>query len=165
MFTLQIANDAKYADLNREIVETIVRVKPTASPVPRSRPGAIMTEARWKHWPCVFPQHGPGRKHLRKIELVDWQLEIVAEYPEQLLRGLFHSDGCRILNWASKPGRDKRYEYVRYQFANESDDIRKILTDALDVLGIPWRQPRRNVIAVSRKEGVERLDTFVGPKS
>ena len=22
-----------------------------------------------KHWPCLFPQHGPGRKHERKIEL------------------------------------------------------------------------------------------------
>ncbi|MFF1816634.1 transcriptional regulator [Kribbella sp. NPDC058245] len=165
VFTLQIVNDARYADLNREIAETIIRVKPTASPVPRRGTGCIMTEARWKHWPCLFPQHGPGRKHLRKIELVDWQLEIVAKYPEQLLRGLFHSDGCRFVNWASKPGREKVYEYVRYHFSNESDDIRKILTDTLDVLGIPWRQPRRNVIAVSRREGVDRLDTFVGPKS
>jgi hypothetical protein len=22
-----------------------------------------------KHWPCLFPQHGPGRKHERKIQL------------------------------------------------------------------------------------------------
>jgi hypothetical protein len=36
------------------------------------------------------------------IELVDWQLEIVAKYPEQLLRGLFNSDGSRFVNWASK---------------------------------------------------------------
>jgi len=26
-----------------------------------------------KHWPCLFPQHGPGRKHERRIELVPWQ--------------------------------------------------------------------------------------------
>jgi hypothetical protein len=26
-----------------------------------------------KHWPCLFPQHGPGRKHQRKIELTVWQ--------------------------------------------------------------------------------------------
>jgi hypothetical protein len=164
VFTLQIANDAKYPDLNREILETIKRVKPTASPCPRRGVGSVLTEARWKHWPCLFPQHGPGRKHLRKIELVDWQLEIVAEYPEKLLRGLFHSDGCRVLNWASKPD-GKRYHYVRYMFSNESEDIRKILTDALDLLGIPWRQPRRNVIAVSRSEAVAVLDGFVGRKS
>ncbi|TCC05235.1 transcriptional regulator [Kribbella soli] len=164
VFTLQIANDERYSDLNQEIAETIKRVKPNASPCLRGGGGAIRVEARWKHWPCVFPQHGPGRKHLRKIELADWQREIVAEYPEQLLRGLFHSDGCRFVNWASKPD-GKRYYYPRYMFSNESEDIRKILTDALDQLGIAWRQPRRNAIAVSRREAVAVLDTFVGAKS
>lgn len=165
VFTLQIVNDQKYSELNQEIVETIKRVKPTASPCPRRGIGVIRVEARWKHWPCLFPQHGPGRKHLRKIELAGWQREIVAKYPEQLLRGLFHSDGCRFVNWASRPGREKRYYYVRYMFSNESEDIRNILTETLDLLGIPWRQPRRNAIAVSRKEAVAALDTFVGPKS
>jgi len=134
VFTLQIANDAKYVDLNREIAETIVRVKPTASPCLRKGPGMIRTEGRWKHWPCLFPQHGVGRKHERTIALVGWQAEIVAKYPEQLLRGLFHSDGCRFVNWASKAD-GRRYEYVRYMFSNESADIRKILTDTLDRLG------------------------------
>ncbi|WP_350276845.1 transcriptional regulator [Kribbella sp. HUAS MG21] len=165
VFTLQIVNDERYGVLNEEIAATIRRVKPTASPCLRGGGGAIRVEARWKHWPCVFPQHGPGRKHLRRIELADWQREIVAKYPEQLLRGLFHSDGCRVVNWASKPGREKRYYYVRYMFSNESDDIRKILTDTLDLLGIAWRQPRVNAIAVSRKEAVAALDVFVGPKS
>jgi hypothetical protein len=64
--------------------------------------GYIRIEVRWKHWPCLFPQHGVGRKQLRKIELADWQREIVAKCPEQLLRGLFHSDGCRFVNWATK---------------------------------------------------------------
>jgi hypothetical protein len=30
-----------------------------------------------KHWPCFFPQHGPGRKHLRPIHLATWQQTIV----------------------------------------------------------------------------------------
>ena len=30
-----------------------------------------------KRWPEVFPQHGPGRKHNRKIELEPWQRDIV----------------------------------------------------------------------------------------
>lgn len=130
----------------------------------RGGSGAVRVEARWKHWPCVFPQHGPGRRHPRKIELREWQREIVAKYPEQLLRGLFHSDGCRFVNWASKPD-GKRYFYVRYMYSNESDDIRNTLTSTLDLLGIKWRQPRRNAIAVSRKEAVDALDRFVGPKS
>jgi len=164
VFTLQIANDQRYPALNQEIAATIKRVKPNARPCLRGGSTAIRIEARWKHWPCVFPQHGPGRKHLRKIELEPWQWVIVAKYPERLLRGLFHSDGCRARNWARKPG-GKRYDYPRYMFANESEDIRNILTDALDLLGIPWRQPRRNAIAVSRKEGVAALDRFVGVKN
>ena len=164
VFTLQIVNDQKYSELNQEIADTIKRVKPNASPCLRGGAGAIRVEARWKHWPCVFPQHGAGRKHLRRIELQPWQSEIVAKYPEQLLRGLFHSDGCRFVNWASKPD-GRRYYYVRYMFSNESEDIIGILTDALDLLGISWRRPRRNAIAVSRKGGVAALDGFVGPKS
>ncbi len=54
---------------------------------------------------------------------------------------------------------------MRYMFSNESEDIIGILTDALDLLGISWRRPRHNAIAVSRKEGVAALDAFVGPKS
>jgi hypothetical protein len=162
---LSIANDPKYPDLNEEIAATMRLVKPTASPWMRGG-HAIRIEAGWRHWPCLFPQHGPGLKHRRKIELEPWQREIVAKYPEQLLRGLFHSDGCRFVNWASKPGiGDGTNYYVRYMFSNESEDIRNKLTDALDLLGIPWRQPRRNAIAVSRREAVAALDTFVGPKS
>jgi hypothetical protein len=163
VYVLSISNDPKYPVLNQEIAATMRLVKPTASPCLRNG-HAIRIEARWKHWPCLFPQHGPGRKHERKIELEVWQLEIVAKYPEQLLRGLFHSDGCRFVNWASKPASGKRYYYVRYMFSNESEDIRKILTDALDLLGIAWRQPRRNAIAVSRKDAVAVLDGFVGVK-
>jgi hypothetical protein len=99
--------------------------------------------------------------------LEDWQREIVAEHPGPLLRGLFHSDGCRITNWTERvvAGERKRYEYPRYMFSNESEDIIGILTDALDVLDIAWRRPRRNLIAVSRREAVAALDEFVGPKS
>lgn len=165
VFTLQIINDERYPELNQEIAETIKRVKPNASPCFRGGGGAVRVEARWKHWPCVFPQHGPGRKHLRKIGLEEWQRAIVAQYPDQLLRGLFHSDGCRVVNWASRPGTEQRYYYLRYQFSNKSDDIRKILTDALDLLGIAWRLPRWDTVAVSRKEAVAVLDGFVGPKS
>ncbi|WBQ02399.1 transcriptional regulator [Kribbella sp. CA-293567] len=170
VFTLQIANDDRYPELTQEIAATMRMVKPTGSPCLRGSKTASYTriEVRWKHWPCLFPQHGPGRKHLRRIELAGWQQEIVAKYPEQLVRGLFHSDGCRFVNWASKPtvdGGTKRYHYIRYMFSNESDDIRNILTDALDLLGIPWRKPRVNVVAVSRRAGVDALDRFVGGKS
>ena len=45
------------------------------------RPGASSCQAHWKHWPCLFPQHGPGRKHERPIVLEDWQRAIVEAHP------------------------------------------------------------------------------------
>jgi hypothetical protein len=167
VYVLSISNDPRYPMLNQEIAATMRLVKPTASPCLRNGQ-AIRIEARWKHWPCLFPQHGAGRKHLRTIELSGWQREIVAKYPESLLRGLFHSDGSRFHNTVAKTLADgvrKEYQYVRYMFWNESEDIIGILTDALDLLGIPWRRPRGNAVAVSRRDGVEVLDRFVGPKS
>jgi len=100
-----------------------------------------------------------GLKHLWKIEVADWQREIVAKYPEQLLRGLFHSDGCRFIDWASKPGREQRYYYVRYMFSNESEDIIGILTAALDLLGS--RAGDRDVTR-SRSVGRKVLPRWMG---
>jgi hypothetical protein len=44
---------------------------------------------------CLFPQHGPGRKHERPIVLAGWQQSITRRHPKQLIRGLIDSDGCR----------------------------------------------------------------------
>ena len=120
-----------------------------------------------KHWPCLFPQHGPGKKHTRPIVLAPWQEEIVARHPGELLRGLFHSDGCRVTNWTRRPvgGGTKRYEYPRYLFSNESPDILRLCGRALGMLGVAHRFPRRNVISVARREAVAALDAVVGPKS
>ena len=46
------------------------------------------------HWECLFPQHGPGRKHERSITLQDWQQEIVDRYSGVLLRGLIHFEAA-----------------------------------------------------------------------
>jgi hypothetical protein len=37
------------------------------------RKAVLRIESTWKQWPCYIPQHGPGLKHNRKIELVAWQ--------------------------------------------------------------------------------------------
>jgi hypothetical protein len=37
-----------------------------------------------RHWPCFFPQHGSGRKHLREIELQPWQRMITRRHPGSL---------------------------------------------------------------------------------
>jgi hypothetical protein len=42
--------------------------------------------------------------------------------------------------------------------------IRGIFTDALDLLGIAWRQSNPRNISIARREAVAALDAFVGPK-
>jgi len=116
----------------------------------------------WMHWPCLFPQHGAGRKHERPILLAAWQREIVAEHPWPLIRGLIHSDGCRAINRVTAHG--VRYAYPRYFFANESADILGIMAEALDRVGVAWRLNRPNSISVARRESVAKLDAHVGPK-
>ncbi|MFI1026681.1 helix-turn-helix domain-containing protein [Streptomyces sp. NPDC020951] len=123
-----------------------------------------------KHLWCLFPQHGPGKKHERPIILEPWQQAIVDAHPWEFIRGLIHSDGCRITNWTTRivAGERKRYEYPRYFFTNVSDDIRRLFTDTLEKLGIEWTHCTRNGnpynISVAKKAHVALLDTHVGPK-
>ena len=114
-----------------------------------------------------LPQHGPGKKHERPIVLEQWQQEIVDTHPGPLLRGLIHSDGCRMTNWARRPvaGEMKRYEYPRYFFSNKSLDILALCCAALHRLGIAYRRPRWDQVSVARREAVAALDVWVGPKT
>lgn len=107
-----------------------------------------------------------GRKHTRRIELEPWQQEIVAEHPRQLLRGLFHSDGCRVANRIRRrfATEAKEYEYPRYFLTNRSADILSLCGATLDQLGIAWKYSKSYVISVARREAVAALDEFVGPK-
>ena len=117
--------------------------------------------------PYAFPQHGPGHKHKRPIELTEWQQRITRAHPESLIRGLIHSDGCRCLNRFKvklPSGRVAEYEYPRYFFSNLSEDIRRIFCEHCELLGIRWTQSNPRNISVSHRRSVARLDEFVGPK-
>ncbi|HEU4514540.1 MAG TPA: transcriptional regulator [Nocardioidaceae bacterium] len=166
VYALHIVNDARYVGLNAHLIDLMRRVKPACRPHTRSTPGAVITTVSWKHWPCLFPQHGPGRKHERALFLEDWQRASVEAHPEDFIRGLFHSDGCRVRNWTMRKvaGQEKRYEYPRWQFVNSSSDILRFCTEALDLLDVAWRQSRWNCISVSTRAGVARLDELVGLK-
>jgi hypothetical protein len=111
-----------------------------------------------KHWICFFPQHGPGPKHKRKIELTTWQQELIDRDPRPLLQGLLHSDGCRVDNWV------KGTAYPRYHFSNTSTDIQAIFGRACDALGVQWRPHSRVSLSVARRQSVALLDEFIGPK-
>ncbi len=111
---------------------------------------------------CLFPQHGHGAKHLRRIGLTDWQAELVSEQAKSFLRGLIHSDGCRFTNRVRHGS--KTYEYPRYNFTNVSQDIRALFTSACDLLGIEWRPMNARNISIAKRDSVASVDEFVGPK-
>lgn len=125
--------------------------------------GCVAVQSTGTHWPCLFPQHGPGKKHQRRIVLADWQRQIVQEHPGDFLRGLFHSDGTRFANRVTVRG--KEYVYPRYMFSNRSADIMGLCQWALDLLGIAWRMNLPWSLSVARREAVAALDRYVGPKS
>jgi hypothetical protein len=167
VWNLHIYNDVTYHNLNRRVADLMRRVKPGGKPHTRQVPGCLVITVSWKHWPCLFPQHAPGRKHERPIVLEEWQRRIIDEHPADFLRGLFHSDGSRTKNWATRvvAGERKRYDYPRWEFVNRSDDILGLCSWALDLCDIAWRRPRINAIAVSRRDAVAVLDALIGPKS
>jgi hypothetical protein len=130
------------------------------------RIGCTEVKGYSRHWPCLFPQHGPGRKHLRKILLAEWQQIIVERYAGEFARGLFHSDGYRGVNRVrrTRGNCDHWYEYPRYLFVNESADIIGLCGQTLDRLAVEWRFSKPNTISVAKRDAVARLDKFVGPK-
>jgi hypothetical protein len=164
VFRLQIIACTAYPRLIEEVAAAMCLVMPASkvSRQPLDGEGCTLVNSYSKHWPHLFPQHGPGMKHTRPIALADWQREICDRYPARLIRGLIHSDGCRSINTIKHPKRT--YRYPRYQFSNVSDDIRGIFCEYLDLLGIEWRRMNACNISVARRASVAELDRLVGPK-
>ncbi len=163
---LRVFLDRKYPRIVYECAQSIKAV------VPDNRVHAMLTvsncysvSAYSRSWPCFFPQHGPGVKHNRPIFLAEWQQKLAEQWPQQLLKGLIQSDGCRFVN----TGRNG-WRQPRYAFSNVSTDITSIFCSACDCLGLRWTAafPKSESAAVSiyvsRKADVVRLDEFVGPK-
>lgn len=160
VFRLRIALDKKYPGIVGECAAAMQAVVPWNKVHEQATPkNYIEVHAYSKTWPCLFPQHGPGKKHERKIALTGWQRELVDLAPRLLLRGLIHSDGCRFTN----TGRGG-WRAPRYVFTNFSDDIKRIFCDACDQLELHWTTAPPKSVYVSRKADVARLDEFVGPK-
>jgi hypothetical protein len=163
VYRLRVACDLMHLNIAWWIALAIEDVRGRRAALqPRSRSRVVDVSSYWKHWPCLLPQYGVGRKHTRQVALAPWQQRIVDAQPGLLVRGLIHSDGWRGVNRVRHPKRT--CEYVRYQFTNRSDDIRHIFCDACDALGIEWRVMKSDTISVARRDSVARLDAFVGAK-
>jgi hypothetical protein len=165
VFKLRIVLDIRYTMIIDECYGAIGAMRPPdAMKVGFAHLlGCVEVNGHWKHWPCLFPQHGPGRKHEREIGLTSWQQEIVDRYPASLLRGLVQSDGWRGTNRV-RNRLGKVYTYPRYIFTNNSSGIRGIFAAACDAFGVRWAMTNWNRIAVSRSADVAKLDAVIGPK-
>ncbi|MFJ4791333.1 helix-turn-helix domain-containing protein [Kitasatospora purpeofusca] len=168
--SLQVTCDEKWPGIMDSVEDAMRQVLPNNTPCRVRRTGCRDVKVYSNHLTCHFPQHGPGRKHERTIALQPWQQEIVDSHPWEFLRGLIHSDGCRITNWTTRTvgGVQKRYEYPRYFFTNTSTDIVRLFTDTLDSVGVRWKSVTRPTgavnVSVARKACVALMDAHIGPK-
>lgn len=168
--SLRITCDDAWPGLMDAAEQALRRVFPFNQVCRTRKGGCHDVKVCSKHLVCLFPQHGPGRKHERRISLEGWQQEIVDAHPWEFIRGLIHSDGCRVTNWTTRivAGVKKRYEYPRYFFTNKSDDIRKLCTDTLAKVGVQWTILARGSdplnVSIARKASVALMDAHIGPK-
>jgi hypothetical protein len=166
VWAMRIVCADAWPGLLAECKRALLAIRPDNKVMTVQKQGCTEVLSCSKHWPCLFPQHGAGKKHDRKIELAAWQRSIVHEYPGDFARGLFHSDGWRGVNRvrARRADGDRWYDYPRYLFINKSRDILGLCGETLDLLGVAWRYSKPTTISVARRDAVARLDEFVGPK-
>jgi hypothetical protein len=163
-YRLVVAMDGAYPELIAECCRAVAAVVPGAPPsLQRQKDSRCIWVVKYsRQWPCLFPQHGPGRKHERLIALSSWQKDLVRRHVKPFLRGLLHSDGSRFANRVRVNG--QLYSYPRYTFTNASSDIRRLFCDACELLDIEWRVMNARNVSVAKRVSVARLDEFVGPK-
>jgi hypothetical protein len=158
VWRLRITCDKKYPTIIDRCRKAIEILMPGQRTGIVQRVGCVDVSLHSKHWPCLLPQHGPGRKHTRRIALEAWQQALVDQATEEFVLGLIHSDGCRVI------ANDRGVMSVRYHFSNMSEDIHGLFTAALDALGIPWTRSSKKIVSIYREAATARLDEFVGPK-
>src|SRR6266545_376522 len=115
-FRMRVFLDESYPKIVEGCAKSLVAVRPgNALWVGGHGSGCVEVSMYWNHWPCLFPQHGSGRKHERPIRLEAWQQAIVTSHRKPFVRGLIESDGCRVV------ANDRGVRSVRYHFSNRSE--------------------------------------------
>jgi hypothetical protein len=160
-YKLSIYTTAKYLSIIDDVVDSMnVVVGRLVNMV--SKRGCTDVHVYSNVLPNIFPQHGPGKKHNRNVELTSWQKDNLDH--ASLLKGLFHSDGCYYYSQKA---------YI-YNFVNCSLDIIKIYESCLIALGIEYKTYTRKVslsrktqlykVVVTKKEDVIKMYGIVGEK-
>ena len=156
-YRIRIVQDNKYKNSIREISSVMESFFEKNSTLTYPE-GCTVVTIFDKYLPIYFPQHGEGKKHDRKIELSDFQLENI-DYGN-LMRGLFISDGSYYL---------AKQKYERYNFTNKSLDIINIFRDCLNYFDISHgcriKQNGIYVVEIQKKSEVVKMKDLVGIKS
>lgn len=163
-YALRIFSDNEYAGIIEEIHNAMLIVLPCNRVYITNKTGCKVVTINSNALPTIFPQHGVGKKHSRKIELTGWQSKYLDENSKNLARGLFQSDGCRY---------KLEYGYA-YNFSNVSTDIQNIFQKCLMINGIHYTCTKSKARGNSsiiwntniyRKFDVENAYAFLGEKS
>lgn len=110
------------------------------------------------HWSCLLPQHGPGKKHDRRMLLEPWQQRLVTAAPWAFLRGCIRSDGSVYIN------RTGKYAYESYDFANLSSEILDLFAATCARVGVEHRRYAK-CVRIYRRASVALMLEHVGRKS
>lgn len=132
---LRIALDKKYQGIIDETRGLLERCFPHNDIDEVQSIGCVHLSVYSSHLACVFPQHGPGRKHDRPIVLEPWQREHVEAFPWAFIRGCIRTDGCCFIN-RTDVHRPVPYEYRSYEFSNKSKDIVDLFVSACERVGV-----------------------------
>ena len=157
---LRLSLDAAYPAIVANAAALLARCFPAGrvGRVPADGGSTTVLQAFSGHMACLFPQHGPGKKHLRPMVLEPWQRTLVATAPWRFLRGCIHSDGCVFVN------RTGPYRYLSYDFSNRSSELLDLFVDVCALVGVEARRyPRR--ARVCNRAGVALLEAHVGVKT
>jgi hypothetical protein len=156
---LRLSLDSQYPTIVREAVALLERSFPhnRVGQHLEDRGSCAVVQIYSRHLTCLFPQHGPGKKHERPIVLEPWQEQILCHEPWAFLRGCIRSDGCVFINPTGK------YRYLSYEFTNTSSDIRHLFVSACDRVGVTCRTYGKR-IRICRRDSVQLLAANVGTK-
>lgn len=154
-FKIRIFLDSKYPKIINNCRESLSCV------FPRNKVGLVKfknhvaIQLYSKNLVGFFPQHGPGKKHERKIKLEKWQKEIINNNPQAFLAGLIHSDGCYDKNFV------KGKSYERYSFRNKSIDIMNIFKKTCELCGVKVKinhYKEISVASISKRKDVKKME-------
>lgn len=165
LYKISLYNDIKYPLNTKEWADNLQKILTKNRVLVYQRNGYNMkiVISYNQNLLLLFPQHGPGEKYTRKLELADWQKKIIQKYPEQFIRGCIQSDGC--IYWQVIGN----HSYKRYNYVNKSSDIMDFFLFACECVGIKkekYLSPKRQVFVAQNfsKNDIDILEKIIPQK-